>query len=63
VLTLQGGYVDDGDGHEWGPGDMQTMDPGTSHSFVGAAGPDCICLGVVLGPIEIDGTIPVVPPA
>lgn len=55
VLTVQGGYRDESDGKEWGPGDVQTMDPETAHSFVGVDGPDCICLGVVLGAIDIEG--------
>lgn len=55
VLTLQGGYRDDIDGKEWGPGDLQKMHVDTSHSFVGVEGPDCICLGVVLGRIAVEG--------
>ena len=52
-LTLQGGYIDEVTGHEFGPGELQQMAPGTSHSFIGAPGPDCICLGVVDGKLEM----------
>ena len=53
VLILQGGYVDDVSGIEYGPGDIHVCEPGSSHSYTGVAGPDCLCLGVVEGKIRI----------
>jgi putative transcriptional regulator len=57
VLILQGGFVDEQSGHEWGPGDIQPMADGTAHSYVGAPGPVCLCIGRVLG-----GSFEIIPP-
>ena len=53
VLILQGGYVDDISGIEYGPGDIHVALEGTSHSYTGVPGPDCLCLGVVEGKIRM----------
>ncbi len=57
VLLLQGGYVDDLTGVEYGPGDVHVCEPGSSHSYSGVEGPDCICLGVVEGKIDVGGVV------
>lgn len=57
VLILQGGYVDDISGVEYGPGDVHVCAPGSSHSYTGVDGPDCICLGVVEGKIDVGGVV------
>lgn len=57
VLLLQGGYVDDLTGVEYGPGDVHVCEPGSSHSYTGVDGPDCICLGVVEGKIDVGGVV------
>jgi putative transcriptional regulator len=59
VMLLQGGIIDDQSGIEWHPGDVQPMAKGTAHSYVGAPGPDCICIGRIWhSAIEILGDPP-----
>ena len=53
--VLTGGFRDENDGAEYGPGDLQELDAGTSHSFIAVEGPDCLCLGIVLNGIEVAG--------
>jgi putative transcriptional regulator len=53
VLILQGGYVDDVTGIEYHPGDIHYEPDGSTHSYTGIAGPDCYCLGVVLGHVKV----------
>ena len=55
VLILQGGYIDDVSGIEYGPGDIHEAHKDSSHSYTGVPGPDCLCLGVVEGKIQVGG--------
>lgn len=57
VMILQGGIIDDQSGREWHPGEIQPMAKGTAHSYVGAPGAPCICIGRVLG-----GEFEIIPP-
>lgn len=54
VLILQGGFFDESEGREYGPGELRQMAAGSRHAFRGLPGPACICLGVVEGGIEFD---------
>jgi len=55
VMALSGGFRDDTDGREFGPGEVQEMEPGTKHSFTAVPGPDCVVLAVARGGITIGG--------
>jgi len=57
VLVLQGGYVDEASQIEYGPGDLHEEAVGSSHGFVAVDGPDCLCLGLVLGKIRVGDRI------
>jgi putative transcriptional regulator len=53
VLILQGGYIDEVSGLEYGPGQIHAEGQGTSHAYRHVPGPDCLCLGVVEGHVQI----------
>ena len=53
VLVIEGGFHDEQSGRDFHPGHVQAMAVGTSHSFVGLDGDPCICIGVVLGAIDL----------